>query len=148
MADIKPQADNDFIIDAEKPYAKDLPCVLPTDKNNDDLNFMEGKWLDNYHKNVPFIDALPLEKRVLPNQSHIQYPYLTISDFLEPYLSQLPFPINSEKFFDGNYKVTQGPKDHSYILPVKKLFFKFFHAARIIILNSIRIRFIIFPLAV
>lgn len=125
-ADIDPAANNDFIIDAEKAAHDKLPAILPTEKNNDGLNFMGGKWLDNYHRNVPYFDERALDKRTLPNQSHIQYPYLTVSDFLEPYITRLPFPMDSDKFFDGNYKVTQGEKDHCYLLPVKKAFFDYF----------------------
>ena len=123
---IDAKANNDFIIDTEKNYSGVLPCVLPVEKNNDNLNYMDGKWLDNYHKNVPYKDDRPLDKRTLPNQSHIQYPYLTVSDFLEPYLIQVPYPIDEAKFFDGNYKVAQGEKDHGYLLPLKKIFFSYF----------------------
>ena len=41
------------------------------------------------------------KKRWLPGVN-LQYPYLTVSDFLEPYLIRLVYPINKEKFFDGN----------------------------------------------
>lgn len=123
---INPQKNNDFIIEATLNNSGTLPCVLPVEKNNDGLNYMDGKWLDSYYKNVPFKDERPLDKRTLPNQSHIEYPYLTISDFLEPYLVQVPYPIDETKFFDGNYKVTQGEKDHGYLLPLKKIFFNYF----------------------
>lgn len=131
IADINPAANNDFIIDAEKKLQTSLPLILPTEKNNDGLNFMGGKWLDNYHKNVPYHDERSLEKRTLPNQNHIQYPYLTVSDLLEPYIMRLPFPMESDNFFDGNYKVMQGEKDHCYLLPLKKTFFEYFSVEKL-----------------
>lgn len=128
---VNPAKNNDFILNTEKQVDGILPCVLPTEKSNDALNYMDGKWLDTYHKNVPFYDERPLSKRTLPNQTHIQYPYITVSDLLEPYLIQLPFPLNEEKFFDGNYKIAQGEKDHAFLLPIKKLFFQYFSVEKL-----------------
>lgn len=66
-----------------------------------------------------------LEKRVLPD-IRIQYPYLTVSDFLEPYLIRLVYPINKEKFFDGNVNTETGDDSKGYLLPLKTQFFDYF----------------------
>ena len=119
--------ENDFLIDASRTLTGLTPCVLPNEPFNQPLKYAGGTWQKNYHEKVPFLDARPLEERTLPNQSYIKYPYLTVSDFLEPYLIKLPYPIDKDKFFNGNYSADGSDKaDHSFILPVKKEFFKYF----------------------
>jgi hypothetical protein len=80
-----------------------------------------GIW-DGASIRVPFRDALPLEKRQLPGQTE-QYPYLTVDDFLEPYLIKLIYPLNHEKYFNGNWR---GNAADSFLLPVKPEYFKYF----------------------
>ena len=46
-------------------------------------------------------EAYRTNERTLPGQPG-RYPYLTVSDFLEPYLIQVPYPMNRDRFFDGN----------------------------------------------
>ena len=125
---IIPSADeNDFLIDATKTLSGLTPCVLPNEPFNEPLKYAGGMWQKNYYEKVPFYDERPLNERTLPNQPQIKYPYLTVSDFLEPYLIKLPFPIDKDKFFNGNYLVnTSDTPDHSFALPVKKEFFKYF----------------------
>ncbi|MDR6196303.1 cell division protein FtsA [Siphonobacter sp. SORGH_AS_0500] len=62
-------------------------------------------------------------QRQLPGQADF-YPYLTTSDFLEPHLIRLVYPINSQRFFDGGLRHVQ----KSYLLPLKPDFFEFFSA--------------------
>ena len=118
--------ENDFKISNTKPYLGRIPCVLPIDSFNEELNYVGGTWKINYHEKVPKFDDRPLDQRTLPNQTQIVYPYLTISDLLEPYIIKLPYPIDSEKFFNGNYEIKKGVSDHSFILPIKKQLFDFF----------------------
>ncbi|GAB4015154.1 hypothetical protein GCM10028808_39730 [Spirosoma migulaei] len=63
-------------------------------------------------------------KRRLPGQADF-YPWLTVSDFLEPYIIRLVYPINGQRFHDGGLQ-----SDHeitkSYLLPLKREFFDFF----------------------
>ena len=118
--------ENDFKIANTKPYSGFVPCVLPIHVFNEELNYIGGKWLNNYHENVPSFEEQPLDLRTLPNQKHIKYPYLTISDLLEPYIVKLPFPIDDTKFFDGNYISKNKETDHGFILPIKRQFFEFF----------------------
>lgn len=119
-------ADNDFVIANTKNYEGRVPCILPVDSFNNELNYVGGKWKINYHLHVPNFDERPLDRRTLPNQNQIVYPYLTISDLLEPFIIRLPFPIDSNKFFDGNYEIKQGEKDHGFILPIKKQLLELF----------------------
>ncbi|AUD06008.1 acetate and sugar kinases/Hsc70/actin family protein [Spirosoma pollinicola] len=71
--------------------------------------YVEDNWRDN--------------KRKLPGQADY-YPYLTVSDFLEPYIIRLVYPINSEKFYDGGFSGNDITK--SYLLPLTETFFDFF----------------------
>lgn len=118
--------ENDFVIEASKPVSGNIPCVLPMDSFNEPLKYAGGTWQKNYHESVPFFDQREVEKRTLPAQEHLKYPYLTISDLLEPYLIRLPYPTDTDRFFSGNYEIRQGAKDHSYVLPIKKKYFEYF----------------------
>lgn len=118
--------DNDFIIATTKKLEGKVPCVLPIDTFNEELNYVGGKWKVNYHEQVPKIDERPLDRRTLPNQPQKVFPYLTISDLLEPFIIRLPYPVESNSFFDGHYEIKHGEKDHGYILPIKKLLLEFF----------------------
>ncbi|MEJ7677472.1 MAG: hypothetical protein WKG06_06295 [Segetibacter sp.] len=71
---------------------------------------------DIYHKFVP------LYERRLPqgNSQSVTYPFITTDDFLEDYLTEMPFNINSSKFYSG----FRG--DFRYLLPIKKEYFNFF----------------------
>lgn len=81
------------------------------------------KW--NQKWEVPYYDNRPLEERILPNQND-RYPYLTVSDFLEPYLVQLPYAINDEAYFNGKVTYESGNKAESYLLPLTQRFFDYF----------------------
>lgn len=71
---------------------------------------------DFYHRFVP------LYERKLPqgNSPTVTYPFITTDDFLEDNLVEMPFNINSGKFFSG-FK-----GDFKYLLPIKKEYFNFF----------------------
>lgn len=118
--------ENDFVIDASRQVEGLMPCVFPMEPFNEPWRFAGGLWQKDYHKKVPAYDSNPLSERMLPNQGHVKYPYLTVSDFLEPYLLRLPYPIDTEKFFDGNYTIRSEDSDHGYALPIKKDYFKYF----------------------
>lgn len=63
-----------------------------------------------------------LNNRFLPGLTAINYPYLTIGDFLENDLIRTIFPINQYGFFTG----IQIQSNKGYVLPLKKMFFSFF----------------------
>jgi len=114
---------SDFIIQSSKYTGGLMPLALQNSLNKS-FRYANDKW-DNTIK-VPFVDSeTVLERRWLPGV-RIQYPYLTVSDFLEPYLIRLVYPINKEKFFDGNVNTDTGDDSKGYILPLKKQFFDYF----------------------
>ena len=53
-----------------------------------------------------------LSQRSLPNDGTL-YPYLTIGDFLEDTIIQVPHTLNKSSFFNGNY---DGPSMHKSAL--------------------------------
>lgn len=84
---------------------------------------------------VPYNDDRSLEQRTLPNFMK-QYPYLTVSDFLEPTLVRLPYLINDTDFITGTlFGFSKGNKsqniapDSGFMLPLKKAFFDYFDVA-------------------
>lgn len=114
---------SDFIIKSSKYNGELKPLVLQNNLNKP-FRYVNGNWENTME--VPFYDnETVLEKRRLPNQN-IQYPYLTVSDFLEPYLIRLVYPINKDKFFDGNVNVEVRDDSKGFILPLKKQFFDYF----------------------
>ncbi|NEN25393.1 hypothetical protein G3O08_18000 [Cryomorpha ignava] len=116
---------SDFIIQSTKYKGETKPLVLQNNLNKA-FRYVNDSW-DNSIQ-VPFIDnETVLEKRRLPGIS-IQYPYLTVSDFLEPYLIRLVYPINKDKFFDGNVNTEVGNDSKGFILPLKQKFFDYFNS--------------------
>lgn len=116
---------SDFIIQSSK-YRGDLKPLVLQNNLNKPFRYANDNW-DNTIK-IPFTDSeTVLEKRRLPSVN-IQYPYLTVSDFLEPYLIRLVYPINKDKFFDGNVNVEVGDDSKGFILPLKKQFFEYFNS--------------------
>ncbi|MDX2000889.1 MAG: hypothetical protein SFW35_00525 [Chitinophagales bacterium] len=114
---------SDFVIQSTKHMSDLMPLVLQNGLNKTFL-YTNDAW-DKAIK-VPYMDKESvLEKRWLPGV-RIQYPYLTVSDFLEPYLIRLVYPINKEKFFDGNVKAEVGDDSKGFLLPLKKKFFDYF----------------------
>jgi hypothetical protein len=116
---------SDFIIQSTKCKDQVKPLVLQNNLNKS-FRYVNDSW-DNSIQ-VPFIDnETVLEKRRLPGIS-IQYPYLTVSDFLEPHLIRLVYPINKDKFFDGNVNTEVGDDSKGFILPLKQKFFDYFNS--------------------
>ena len=113
---------SDFIINSNKYFGDNKPLILQ-DRLNKKFKYAEDYW--DVATKVPSFDPASLDKRKLPGL-RIQYPYLTISDFLEPFLIRFVYPINNEKFFDGNLEIEQGDDSKGYALPLKKAFFDYF----------------------
>jgi len=101
-------------------------------------------WEPTYQ--VPYFDRKPMNERTLPHQPD-KYPYLTVSDFLEPFIIRLPYPINNSKFYCGNLSWETNEKGKSYLLPLSKTFFDFFNPEDLIskILGTPEIDLAIFP---
>jgi hypothetical protein len=119
--------ENDFIVNATKQLSGKAPCVLPIEAFNLELNYAGAKWQPDWYKSVPKFDNTPLQNRSLPNNHHIKYPYLTICDLLESYIIKVPYPLDNNRFFDGNYETRGKDLDHGYILPIKRELFNYFN---------------------
>ena len=117
-------SNSDFLIKSSKNNGGNIPLVL---QNNFNLNwrYVTDAW--NHQTQVPYFDSNSnLNNRQLPGIS-FQYPYLTVSDFLEPCLIRMVYPINDSKYFDGNLTInSNGDKSKGFLLPLKKMFFDFF----------------------
>ena len=109
-----------FLIKSEYKINNQTPLVLPVDKYTKQTFYASGNWDPN--TKVPYFDPVTISKRVLPDDG-TQYPYITISDFLNDSIVEMPYDIDSNNFFDGNYNENNGK---SYLLPLSDLFFDFF----------------------
>ncbi|MGB3852198.1 MAG: hypothetical protein WA958_19700 [Tunicatimonas sp.] len=114
---------SDFVIQSSK-YQGNTPPLVLQNQLNKPYRYVNDTW--DSHVAVPYWVDTPLEERKLPGQV-ISYPYLTVSDFLEPYLIRLVYPVNEQKFFDGNVGRTKEQK--GFILPIKPAFFDYFDVA-------------------
>jgi hypothetical protein len=114
---------SDFMISSAK-YREALKPLVLQNNLNKPFRYINDNW-DNAIA-VPYVDTeTVMDRRWLPGVK-IQYPYLTVSDFLEPYLIRLVYPINKEKFFDGNVVTDIGDDSKGYLLPLTKTFFEYF----------------------
>lgn len=119
------QDDSDFKINALKQIQGKIPLVLPITNGNvyKNLNYYGTEFGANHI--VPYFDNKSLGLRKLPG-INVQYPYLTISDFLEDKIVKLPSEVNKSDFFDGNYTSNSGLKE-GYLLPITEKFFDYFN---------------------
>lgn len=76
----------------------------------------------NQSDQIPYHNSSPINERELPGVTGIQHPHLLVSDFLEPYLIQMIYPINSRIFYNNEID------DIGYLTPIKSTFFKYFTA--------------------
>lgn len=118
---------SDFIIPSEK-YSRLYPDKLKPMilQNNYQGRLIYSK--DYWNKDQPVPSYMAEDwrenKRRLPGQQDF-YPWLTVSDFLEPNIIRLVYPINNDCFFNGG--LSGGNElTKSYLLPLKKDFFDFF----------------------
>lgn len=117
---------SDFVINSPKISPGPKPLVLPNSTGNEygQLRYTTDKWESN--NKAPYADPDDISVRTLPFVGDT-YPYLTVSDFLEPYLIRTVFPINKDKFFDGNLKSSLNGESKGYLLPLKKKYFDYFN---------------------
>lgn len=120
----KVQIKSDFEINSVIFNGNQKPLVLPVVKGNQysSLTYTTAKW--NPNSSAPYFDNNPLTQRILPITGD-DYPYLTISDFLEDNIIKMPYRINDKDYFDGGFNAISS-NNESYLLPLKKLFFDFF----------------------
>lgn len=95
-----------------------LPLVLPNDNFSGHLMYVTDFWKNT--DKTPHYDATPISERILPFDGN-KFPYLTISDLLEPVIIRTEYPIDDFYFDKGYYN---GEK--SFLLPLKPLFFRYF----------------------
>ena len=111
---------SDFVIKTTVGKSANLPLVLPNRQFNLPWRYTKDNW--NHQTTVPFYDPAPLAQRKLP-QVNDQYPYLTVSDFLEDTVLEIPYEFNDEHFWGSKI---DGDLEHTYVLPLKPLFFDYF----------------------
>lgn len=115
---------SDFTIKSTKITDSDV-LVLPVESGNvyENLRYTTAKW-GNSNK-APYMDLQSdISRRKLPND-FTQHPYLTISDFLEDSLIVVPHTLNDKSFLAVN-NFSSLPKEKTYLLPLKPLFFEYF----------------------
>ena len=100
-----------------------LPLVLPVEAGNKyaNLNYVNGAW--GKTNKAPYLENNDVQSRQLPFDG-AQYPYLTISDFLEDCIIRIPHSLNGGDYFDGN--ISGNKENKTYLLPIKPLYFKYF----------------------
>lgn len=120
----QPIKGSDFEI-MSKVQMTNMPLVLPVESGNmyANLHYTTAPWGKNNRADY-FDKQNDLNQRRLPNDGTV-YPYLTIGDFLEDTIIQIPHTLNNHAFWDGNYDGQTGVKK-SYLLPLKQRFFEFF----------------------
>lgn len=114
--------ESDFLINTNKSLDENyLPLVLPNETFNANLTYVSAPWVAN--ETAPHFDGAALNERTLPGDGN-KYPYLTISDFLEPVIIRTEFPVDNTYFNDGGYVGNDEKK--GFLLPLKPLYFKYF----------------------
>ncbi|MBB5635296.1 hypothetical protein HDE68_001181 [Pedobacter cryoconitis] len=120
---------SDFVIFSSKTTNEKKPLVLAQGANNS-LMYVNSIWDSNTR--VPYFNPeTNLDLRKLPGHDII-YPYLTVSDFLEPGIIRLVYPINNEKYFNGNLVLKNPESTKGYLLPLKPLFFEYFDVEELV----------------
>lgn len=110
---------SDFVIAST--ISSNKPLVLPVDTFTQAYLYTSAQW--NSTTKVPYVDTNSLSSRILPADG-TQYPYLTISDFLQDTIICMPYDFNKKAYFDGNADASI--KDKSYLLPLTNTFFEYF----------------------
>jgi hypothetical protein len=116
-----------FIRPTHTGFAGERPIVLkPELRLAPDVKYVNNlAWPVNTV--VGYADEKPLENRSLPGVG-FNYPYLTINDLLQETLVQVPYEVNTERFYSGTVVYQPGvtEKSFNYLLPVTSLYFDFF----------------------
>lgn len=121
--------DSGFIIKSSK-YKNTLkPMVLQSNFSNNKIKYTNTNWDPKQIVPTYIAESWVENKRRLPGQADF-YPWLTVSDFLEPHIVRLVYPVNSKCFFDGGWRSADGTK--GYLMPLKKEFFDFFDTTDLI----------------
>jgi len=96
----------------------DLPTPLALIEGNHFFRYIDSRW--NQLTTIPDHPWIPLNERKLP-ENGLEYPYVTVGDFLEDTLIDLSYDVNGKYFYTGF-----GSSSCPYLLPIKKAYFNFF----------------------
>ena len=116
------ERESDFVIKSELPVNGLKPLVLPHDRFANQWVYTSKDVFWNANNSIPFKNDKPLSSSRLPVQGD-HYPWLTVGNFLEDKIVEIPYTIDSKKF------ETCGAKKH--LLPLKPEFFKYFKSESI-----------------
>ena len=124
-------AESDFEIRPTKHREGKKPLVLQkghggrSTLTGEPLIYFKHPLTPEISERIPYrTNEQKLEERQLPGLTGIKYPHLLLDDFLEPYLMQLVYPINEDKYFDGNFQGES--EERGYLIPIKRKFFDYF----------------------
>lgn len=108
---------SDFVIVSSK--SPKQPLVLTNNCPHNNWRYYSNNviWSADKHK----IDYKEKGRNCLPG-TETEYPWLCENDFLSDVIVQLPYPLDPH-FFNGNLS---GDGKHSYLLPLRSLFFEYF----------------------
>lgn len=137
--DIKLLATSDFVLPSKKYQRlnpdKPVPMVLQNNYQGH-LRYTRDPWDRNQEVNPYVVEDWQRNERKLPGQAEY-YPYLTVSDLLEPYIIRLVYPINRSQFYEIEIDPSYGEQTKSYLLPLSPTFFKFFDVKDLYAANEI-----------
>ena len=105
------------------------PLVLPVEGGNTykDFFYTQESW--GTEAKAPYYDDKPIEQRRLPFDGRKQE-YLTISDFLEDYIIQVPHKMNSKDYYNPmTFSIKENFEEITYLVPLKEKFFEYFDAS-------------------
>lgn len=108
---------SDFVIKSELSVNGLQPLVLPHDRFGHKWAYTSKDVVWNQNNSIPYKNEKPLSGSRLPVQGD-HYPWLTVGNFFEDKIVELPYTIDSNKF------ETCGAKKH--LLPLTLEFFKYF----------------------
>ncbi len=117
--------ESEFLIYSTKPIQGVIPMVLIENGHLGHLNYLNKATKWDVNQKV-LSTKLRLEDRELPGKA-IKYPYYTVDDFLSSEIYELPYKINSDQFFDGNFVNETSKTTVGYFLPLTSTFFELFN---------------------
>lgn len=117
------EIDSDFAIVSD--HGEDSPLILPYDKFSKPWNYtsMDVKWDgEKMDKKIPYKNVESKDSSRLPVHGDEHF-WLSIGNFLEDKIIELPYTINSTKF--------QCCGSNKYLLPLSPTFFEYFKSENV-----------------
>ena len=116
------EAESDFVIKSELPVTGRMPLVLPYEKFANRWIYTTKNVGWNPNNQIPYRNENVISVSKLPVQGD-HYPWLTIGNFLEDKIIELPYTIDNRKF-----KIAGANK---HLLPLTPVFFQYFKAENV-----------------